>query len=77
MTAHRLPEAVSLIRDLPLQEKTLSQLPLVDHQALRPFNRIPIRQIKNQSLKPTASISSSLENPVFADASGCGPGSSR
>ena len=60
-----------------LARHTVSQLPLVDHQALSPSNGIPIRQIKNQSLEPTASISSSLEDPAFADASGRGSGSSR
>lgn len=58
---------------LALARHKVSQLPLVDHQALSLSNGIPIRQIKNQILKPMASISSSLE----ADASGRVSGSSR
>lgn len=50
---------------LALARHKVSQLPLVDHQALSLSNGIPIRQMKNQILKPMASISSSLEAPAL------------
>ena len=50
---------MSLSGDLPSQDTTLAQLPVVGRRASGPAEGTPTKQIKNQSPKPTASTSSS------------------